>query len=86
MQERPDLVIMDLILPGMSGQQAARKLLETGTFPNTPLIITTALNEADARTIADSLGAASVLMKPFDIYQMLAEVEEALPGPENGPG
>ena len=85
-QERPDLVIMDLVLPGMSGQQAACKLLETGTFPDTPLIITTALNDADARTIADSLGAASVLVKPFDIYQMLTSVQEALPRPESGSG
>ena len=94
--ERPDLVIMDLVLPGMSGQQAASKLLEMGTFPGTPLIITTALSDSHARTIAASLGdshartiaaslgAASVLVKPFDIYEMLTSVENALPTPESG--
>ena len=81
---RPDLVIIDLVLPGMSGQQAAIKLLEAGTFPDTPLIITTALNEGDARTVADSLGAASVLVKPFDIDQMLASVQGALLTPDSG--
>ena len=49
--EQPDLVIMDLALPGMSGQQAASKLLETGTFPSTPLIITTALSDSHARNM-----------------------------------
>ena len=79
--ERPDLVIMDLVLPGMSGLQAARKLQEAGTFPATPLIITTALTDAHARTVAASLGAASVLVKPFDIKEMLASVQKALAKP-----
>ena len=82
--EQPDLVIMDLVLPGMSGQQAASKLLEAGTFPGTPLIITTALSDAHARTVAASLGAASVLLKPFDIYEMLTSVQKALTTPGNG--
>ena len=96
--EKPDLVIMDLMLPGISGQQATSKLRETGTFPGTPLIITTALNDDHARSVADSLGAASVLLKPFDIYRMLSTVDKALldsgsssPGPkkfrrESSPG
>ena len=46
--ERSDLVIMDLMLPGMSGLQAGRKLQEVGPFPGTPLIITTALTDAHA--------------------------------------
>ena len=79
--ERPDLVIMDLVLPGISGQQAASILLKTGTFPGTPLIITTALSDSHARTVAASLGAASVLVKPFDIYEMLTSVQKALPTP-----
>ena len=85
-REQPDLVIMDLVLPGMSGQQAVSKLLETGTFPDTPLIITTALSDGHARTVAASPGAASVLLKPFDIYQMRTSVQEALPTPESSSG
>ena len=82
--EQPDLVIMDLVLPGMSGQEAASKLLEAGTFPGIPLIITTALSDAHARTVAASLGAASVLLKPFDIYEMLTSVQNVLATPGSG--
>ena len=80
-QERPDLVIMDLVLPGMSGLEAAHKIQEAGSLSGTPLIITTALTEDHAKRVAASLDAASVLVKPFDINEMLTSVQNALPNP-----
>ena len=77
---RPDLVIMDVMLPGMSGVDVARELGQGGTLPASPLIITTALGDDHAHAIAASLGAASVLVKPFDINVMLDSVHGALPG------
>ena len=50
-EKRPDLVIMDLVLPEMSGAEAAQKLQEAGIFPATPLIITTALGDSHARAV-----------------------------------
>ena len=76
---RPDLVILDLMLPGMSGADVAHKLREEGILPRTPLIITTALG--DAQAIANSVGAASVLAKPFDINTMLTLVHATVPAP-----
>ena len=75
---QPDLVIMDLVLPGMSGPEVARKLGEGGTLPAAPLIITTALGDSHARAIAASLGATAVLVKPFDIDVILTAVQRAL--------
>ncbi len=78
---RPDLVVLDLLLPGMSGTEVARKLREGGILPATPLIITTGLWHQDAQRIARSLGATAVVNKPFAIGSMLTTVQAALLGP-----
>ena len=78
LRDRPDLVILDLMLPGIPGVEVARRLLESGIFPEVPLIITTALDELEAQTIADSLNATAVLNKPFNIDSILSTVNGAL--------
>ena len=77
-QDRPDLVILDLLLPQESGVEVARALEVAGTFPAVPLIVTTALHESQAWTTAGSLGAVAVLVKPFDIQRLLTLVRETL--------
>ena len=78
LRDRPDLVILDLMLPGIPGVEVARRLQESGIFPEVPLIITTALDELEAQTIADSLNATAVLNKPFNIDSILSTVNGAL--------
>ena len=77
-QNRPDLVIMDLILPEMSGAEVAQKLQEAGTFPATPLIITTALGDSHARAVTASLSASALLVKPFEIDTLVTMVHDTL--------
>lgn len=74
----PDLVIMDMVLPGISGAEVAERLREAGILPSTPLILTTALGDDDAQFAARSLGAIDLLLKPFGIGTMLASVQAAL--------
>ena len=74
----PDLVILDLILPVMSGDQVARQLRDEGILDKASLIVTTGMGEEDMRTIAESLGASGVLSKPFDIGSMLDVVRRTL--------
>ena len=76
LRERPDLVIMDLMLPGISGAEVAEQLRQSGVLPQTPLIIATSLGK-EARSLADSLNAA-LLPKPFHLNQMMSEVNRAL--------
>ena len=85
-QEHPDLVILDLLLPGMSGTQVARLLYQEGILPNTPLIITSGLGAEETDRIGESLNASAVLVKPFDLSTMQAAIREALdsPKPEAG--
>ena len=78
LRERPDLVILDLLLPGIPGVEVAQRLREEGILPGVPLVITTALDEIDAQSIADSLDAAAVLTKPFRVDSIIAAVRAAL--------
>ncbi len=78
LRDKPDLVILDLLLPGIPGVEVARRLQESGILPGVPLIITTALDELDAQAIADSLNATAVLNKPFNIDSILSTVDGAL--------
>jgi two-component system phosphate regulon response regulator PhoB len=78
MQETPDLIILDLLLPNMSGTEVARKLRESGILPGVPLIITTALDEIDAQSIADSLRADAILHKPFSVSSIVSTVSSVL--------
>lgn len=80
LQDRPDVVILDLILPGIPGVEVVRRLVESGIFPDVPLVITTALSELDAQVIAESLNATSVLNKPFSIDSIIDTVRNALEG------
>lgn len=80
--DRPDLILLDLILPEMSGSEVAQRLRDLGVLPEVPLIITTALDEAGTHHIARSLGAAAILNKPFsvaDIVESLTRVLNASP-------
>ena len=85
LNDRPDLVIMDLNLPGLSGAEAAGQLRKCGILPATPMIVATALGE-EARSIANSLDAVALLPKPFHLKTLLAVVENALAGdPQEAP-
>ena len=78
LREHPDLIILDLLLPGMTGAEVAQRLRELGVLPNVPLIITTALSEVDAHSIAQSLNAAAVLNKPFSLDSIFHSINSAL--------
>lgn len=76
-----DLVFLDLLLPGMSGPEVVEQLTRVGALPDSPLVIAAAMKDSQATALAPSLGAATVLMKPFDIRTVLELVESLLPNP-----
>ncbi len=83
LRERPDLIILDLGLPGISGAQVAQRLTESGILPDVPMIVATGLVD-EGRELAQEFGAAGVLAKPFSISLMVAAVYCALNGPRLG--
>jgi DNA-binding response OmpR family regulator len=71
---RPDLVILDIALPGMSGLEACRILHERGV----PVILLTARGEPVDRVVGLELGADDYVTKPFSAHELAARVRAVL--------
>jgi DNA-binding NtrC family response regulator len=72
----PDLVILDVRLPGINGLQAFKIIHETE--PKLPVIIMTGYGTTETAIEATKMGAFDYILKPFDIPDMLAQVKQAL--------
>jgi adenylate cyclase len=74
----PDLVLMDLMLPGISGQQVAERIKADTTKPFIPIILVTARNDPKAKVRALDAGADDFLVKPVEFAELLARVRAML--------
>jgi DNA-binding response OmpR family regulator len=74
--ERPDLIILDLMLPRMSGLELCRKLRAEGV--QTPILMLTARSEESDRVIGLDLGADDYVTKPFSLRELMARVRALL--------
>ncbi|MFH1440659.1 MAG: response regulator [Candidatus Omnitrophota bacterium] len=73
---KPDLVILDLMMPQMDGFEVCRQLKKD--FPSTPIIVLTALEQDDSAKRALSAGAEGYLVKPFEEDSLLFTIKEFL--------
>ena len=80
----PDLILLDLNLPGIDGIEVCRRVREAGD--TMPIIMITARDEVSDRVVGLDSGADDYLVKPFDLTELTARVRAALrrhePGPE----
>ena len=74
-QLRPDLVVLDVMLPGESGIELCRSLRETS---DVPVILLTALGEVDDRVAGLTAGADDYLTKPFSPRELALRVQAIL--------
>lgn len=75
-ESRPDAMILDLMLPRMSGYEICRKLREEGS--TMPIIILTARGEEADRVLGLDLGADDYMTKPFGVRELLARLRAVL--------
>jgi DNA-binding response OmpR family regulator len=75
----PDLVILDLMLPGLDGIRVLRGLREAGS--NVPVLILTARGEESDKVRGLRLGADDYVTKPFGLLELLARVDALLRRP-----
>ena len=77
---RPDLVLLDVMMPGMTGLDACRTLRQDDSFTDVPILLLTArAHDADvARGFTE--GATDYVLKPFSPRELAARVESALTG------
>ena len=75
LQERPALIILDLMLPGIDGMELCRRIR---VFDDVPIIMLTAKDEVEDRVRGLNLGADDYLTKPFSFQELLARVRAVL--------
>lgn len=74
--KNPDLIILDWMMPGMTGVEVCRRLRSTGV--KTPVILLTAKDEVSDRVTGLDSGADDYLVKPFSIEELLARIRAHL--------
>ena len=74
----PDLVILDVEMPGLSGFEVCRLLRAEEATSRMPIIMLTALHEAEDRVQGLNLGADDYLIKPFAVRELMARIEKRL--------
>ena len=77
-QNRPDLVILDVMLPGMDGFQIFRAMKENDMMRSIPVVFLTARGELDDRLSGLSLGADDYVTKPFSPKELVLRVRNVL--------
>jgi DNA-binding response OmpR family regulator len=75
-EEDPDLIVLDLMLPRLSGYEICRKLRDAGD--RVPIVMLTARAEETDRVLGLDLGADDYVTKPFSVRELLARVRAVL--------
>ena len=74
----PDIILLDILLPGMSGFEVARQLKKKPVTKDIPVIMVTALIGKDAEAKGLERGADYFISKPFDPEELLARIKTIL--------
>jgi putative two-component system response regulator len=71
-RESPDLILLDVVLPGMNGIEVCRRLRNDPETRLIPIVLITGMHEPDLRFEGLEAGADDFLLKPFDMRELLA--------------
>ena len=72
---KPDLITLDLMMPGLTGFDLCKILHDDPEFLNTPIIIVSAKDDAESKKNALNLGAKDYLIKPFNVNEFLERIK-----------
>ncbi len=75
---KPDVFLIDLMMPQPDGFRLTRMLREVPEFTHTPIIIVTALDDSDSRAVAFGSGASDYITKPFHPDELSSRIKELL--------
>ena len=73
LEQNPDLILLDLMLPGMNGFDVCRKVRESGS--SIPILMLTAREEEADKVLGLELGADDYITKPFSVRELMARVK-----------
>lgn len=73
---RPHLLLLDVMLPGETGVDIAKKLRNTKETRSLPIVLLTAVHNPEE--LVHETGAVGVITKPFDVHELLLKVKQVL--------
>lgn len=76
--DKPDAIVMDVVMPGVSGFQATRSIAKDPETANIPILVVSAKNQETDRVWAMRQGAKEYIVKPVKDADLLAKVKAAL--------
>lgn len=76
--ETPDLILLDLMLPGMDGYDVCKEIRRDNNISNTPIIMITAKGEELDKILGLELGADDYITKPFSVRELKARLKAVL--------
>ncbi|AUO26096.1 MULTISPECIES: twitching motility response regulator PilH [Pseudomonas] len=79
-QEKPDAVLMDIVMPGLNGFQATRQLTKDAETSHIPVIIITTKDQETDKIWGERQGAKDYLTKPVDEETLIATLNKVLAG------
>lgn len=77
-EENPDLILLDVMMPGMSGFEVCKKLTSNEETKLIPVLLVTALTEAEDLKEGFQAGAFDYIKKPFNRVELIARIKSAL--------
>jgi twitching motility two-component system response regulator PilH len=78
-KEIPDVVLMDIVMPGLNGFQATRQLTRGSDTAHIPVVIVTTKDQETDKVWGKRQGASGYLVKPVEEEQLLATIASVLP-------
>ncbi|HXT36493.1 MAG TPA: response regulator [Chloroflexota bacterium] len=76
--EKPDLILLDVMMPGVSGFDVCNILQDFPETTDIPVIFLTAVAETKRKVMGLNLGADDYITKPFDLHELTARVQAAM--------
>ena len=77
-EEKPNLILLDLMIPGKDGYDVCKDVRSNSEIRNTPIIMLTAKSEELDKILGLELGADDYITKPFSVRELLARVKAVL--------
>jgi DNA-binding response OmpR family regulator len=82
-QEKPDLLVLDVMMPGMDGFQVLESLRQNPETAHVPVLMLTARDQHNDILKGYQMGATSYLVKPFNLDELVEAIREVFAGKSN---